>query len=48
MEKIALDDNQIVPNILGKKDESPDKIIKEVALSSNDETNDAESTEKSM
>ena len=47
MENIALHDNQLIPKFIRKKEESPEKLIKEIGSSSNDETNDAESTEKS-
>jgi hypothetical protein len=47
MENIASKENQLTPTSIRKKDESEEKIIKEVGSSSNDETNDNESTEKS-
>lgn len=47
MENIALENKELIPTLVRKKDESPEKFIKEVGSNSNDETIDAESTEKS-
>lgn len=47
MENIALESNEMLATLIKQKDESPEKLIKDVGSNSNDETNDAESTEKS-
>ena len=49
MDNLAvLQDNKLIASLTKEKDDSPEKLIKEAGSSSNDETNDAEASEKSI
>ena len=48
MDKIAQETKELIMILANQKEESPEKNIKELGSSSNDETIDAESSEKSI